>query len=102
MSVEQKSRFKKVTKILAGTLFIALLFFNFKIAVNDEKTDGINLFGLKISAFVSDTYATAPVSICWNNLGCNGGYNWCDWWAYGDERGWVIVHCYYTVVMSSH
>lgn len=96
MSLEQKSSFKKVTKSLAGVLFIGLLFFNFKIAVNDEKAGGINLLGLKVSAFVSDVFATAYGCTTFD---CYGGPDVCVIMNTGGNS-WVICGQYPVIIVN--
>ena len=58
MSIQTKKRMEKSAKIAGIILFVFLLFFNVRIALNDNNNGDINLLGLKISVFVPTAFAS--------------------------------------------
>jgi hypothetical protein len=57
MSAKTKTRAQKVGKFLGITLFALLMFFNIKFAISDDSNGDIDLMGLKISIFSTNSYA---------------------------------------------
>ncbi len=75
MSMQQKSIFRKATRIIGISLFVIMIFFNFQISTNVEKNDGLDLFGLNFTVFVPDMFATEP---CGGNPCTQFGRHY--WW----------------------
>lgn len=67
MSAQTKSRAKKLGKAVGIALFVFLMFFNIKIAVSDNSSGDIDLFGLKLEILSVETYAEKepPSSYCY-------------------------------------
>lgn len=68
MSVLQTQKSKKIARIIAGLLMAFLLIFNIQISFNDNNHENVDLFGLKLSSFVSDSYATVEYGTKWRSL----------------------------------
>ncbi|MGQ9798056.1 MAG: hypothetical protein ACUVRG_02010 [Ignavibacterium sp.] len=58
MSAQTKTRAQKAAKFLGIALFVFLMFFNIKFALSDNSSGDIDLFGLKVSVFTSNSYVS--------------------------------------------
>lgn len=68
MSIQQKQKSKTIAKILAGVLMAFLFIFNIQISFSDNNHEQVDLLGVKVSSFVSDSYATIEYGTKWRSL----------------------------------
>lgn len=64
----QKPRARKLARIFAGLIMVFLLIFNIQISFSDNNNEDLDLFGMKVSSFVSDSYATIEYGTKWRSL----------------------------------
>lgn len=83
MWAKLKPKLRYVPKILIGAFFCFLLFFNVQIALDDGQSSGIDLFGLKVSSFVSDVFASYTGDGYYYGGGGGGG---------NSTRGWQFLY----------
>jgi len=83
MSFQQKQKSKTIAKILAGLLMAFLIIFNIQISFGDNNSEDLDLFGVKVSSFVSESYATVEYGTKWRSL--NEGF-------LHDTYGWLYLY----------
>lgn len=84
MSAQTKTRAQKASKFLGIVLFAFLMFLNIKFAIGGNTNGDIDLFGLKISTHMTESYAR-------NVDRCPGSVMVCETTVYTDGDLIIIV-----------